>query len=89
MTTKTSGKLINTNTVSLWIKVADKSPFFHIDLPSNILNWAKKWFYVYDCSALAFSHKVPPPLPLVEKEEVPESELEEADELKSDLQDYH
>jgi hypothetical protein len=34
-----------------------------------------KWFYVYD---------LPPPLPS-EKEEVPESKLEEADELESDL----
>jgi hypothetical protein len=25
-------------TGSLWIKAADKSLFFHIDLPSNILN---------------------------------------------------
>jgi len=49
----------------------------------------KKWFYVYDCSALAFSHKLPPPLPAAEKEEVPESKLEEADELESDLLDYH
>ena len=88
MTTKTSGKLINTNTVSLWIKVADKSLFFHIDLPSNVPNWVKKWFYVYDCLASAFSHKLPPLLPAAEKEEVPESELEEADELESDLQDY-
>ena len=24
------------------IKVANKSPFFHIDIPSNIPNWAKK-----------------------------------------------
>ena len=85
MTTKTSGKLINTNTVSLWIKVADKSPFFHIDLPSNILNWEKKWFYVYDCLAPGFFHRLPPPLPVAEKEEVPESELEEANELESDL----
>jgi hypothetical protein len=55
------------------MKVADKSSFFHIDRPSNVLNWAKKWFYVYDCSAPAFSHKFPPPLPAAEKEEVPES----------------
>jgi hypothetical protein len=41
--------------------------------------------YVYDCSALAFSHKLPPPLSLVEKEVVLESEQEEADELESDL----
>lgn len=27
---------------SLWIKAADKSSFFHIDLPSNVPNWAKK-----------------------------------------------
>ena len=74
---------------SLWIKAADRSPFFHIDLPSNVLNWVKKWFNVYNYSALAFSHKLPPPLPLVEKEGVPESEQEEADKLKSDLQDYH
>jgi hypothetical protein len=73
----------------LWIKAADKSPFFHIDLPSNIPNWAKKWFYVYDCLALAFSHKLPPPLLLAEKEEVPEFEQEELDKLESDLQDYH
>jgi hypothetical protein len=69
-------------TDSLWIKAADKSPFFHIDLPFNVPNWAKKWFYVYDCSALAFSHKLPPPLPAVEKEEVPESKQEEANELE-------
>ena len=74
---------------SLWIKAADKSPFLHINLPSNVLNWVKKWFFVYDCSTLAFYHKLPPPLPVEEIEEVPESELEEADELKSDLQDYH
>jgi hypothetical protein len=30
----------------------------------------KKWFFVDDCLALAFSHKLPPPLPTVEKEEV-------------------
>ena len=42
-------------------------------------------FNVYNYSALAFSHKLPPPLPLVEKEGVPESEQEEADELESDL----
>jgi hypothetical protein len=39
--------------------------------------------YVYDYSALAFSHKLSPPLSLVEKEVVPESEQEEADELES------
>ena len=72
---------------SLWIKVGNKSLFFHINLPSNIPNWVKKWFYVYDCSAPAFSLKLPP-LPIAEKEEVPESKLEEADELESDLQDY-
>jgi hypothetical protein len=49
----------------------------------------KKWLYVYDCSAPAFSHKFPPPLLLAEKEEVPEFEQEELDELESDLQDYH
>jgi hypothetical protein len=38
---------------------------------------------------LAFSHKLPPPLLATEKEEVPKFELEEVDELKSDLQDYH
>jgi hypothetical protein len=57
----------------------------HIDLPSNVPNWVKKWFYVYDCSAPAFSHELPPPLLAAEKEEVPEAELEEADELESDL----
>jgi hypothetical protein len=76
-------------TGSLWIKAADKSLFFHIDLSSNIPNWAKKWFYVYDCLALAFSHKLQAPLPTAEKEEVPEFKLEDADELESDLQDYH
>jgi hypothetical protein len=65
--------------------VANKSPFFHIDLPSNVSNWAKKWFYDYDCLALAFSHKLPPPRLVAEKEEVPKSEQEEANELKSDL----
>ena len=74
-------------TDNLWIKAADKSPFFHIDLPSNVLNWAKKWFYVNGCSAPPFSHKLIPPLPITEKEDLPESELEEVDELKSDLQD--
>jgi chromosome condensin MukBEF ATPase and DNA-binding subunit MukB len=49
----------------------------------------KKWFYVYDCLAVAFSRKLPPPLSLVEKEEVPKFKQEEVDELKSDLQDYH
>jgi hypothetical protein len=49
----------------------------------------KKLFYVYDCSALAFSHKLSPRLPAVEKEKVPKSEQEEVDELESDLQDYH
>ena len=76
-------------TGSLWIMAAHKSPFFYIDHPSNVLTWAKKWFYVYDCSAQAFSHKLPPPLSLAEKEEVPKSEQDEADELESDLQDYH
>ena len=69
--------------------MADKSPFFHIDLPSNNPNWVKKWFYVYDCSTPAFSHKLPPPLPIAEKEDLSESKLEEANELESDLQDYH
>lgn len=49
----------------------------------------KKWFYVYDCSALALSHKLPPPRPLVEKEDPSEPELDEVDELESDLKDYH
>jgi len=44
---------------SLWIKVAYKSCFFHISLPSNVVNWAKKMLYVYDCNALAFSHQFP------------------------------
>jgi hypothetical protein len=74
---------------SLRIKAANKSLFFHIDLLSNVPNWAKKWFYVYDCSALAFSHKLPPPLLVAEKKEVLKPEQEEADELESDLQDYH
>jgi hypothetical protein len=42
-----------------------------------------------DCLAPAFSHKLSPPLPVVEREEVTESEQKKADELKSDLQDYH
>jgi hypothetical protein len=49
----------------------------------------KKWFYVYDYSDSAFSHKLHPPLPIAEKEEVPESKLEEVHEHESDLQDYH
>ena len=55
--------------------VVDKSPFFHIELLSNVLNWVKKWFYVYDCTVASFSHKFPPPLPVIEKEDLSENEL--------------
>jgi hypothetical protein len=59
--------------------VAYKSPFFHINLPSNVVNWVNKWFYVYDCNALAFSHQFPLPLPVRLKEDLSKLEHHEAD----------
>jgi hypothetical protein len=52
---------------------SDRKVIGSIDLPSNAPNWAKKWFYVYDYLAPAFSHQLPPPLPVAKKEEVLES----------------
>ena len=30
---------------TLFIKSVEGSPFFYVDLPSNVLEW-KKWFYI-------------------------------------------
>ena len=76
-------------TSNLWIKAANQSPFFHVELPSNVVNWVKKWFYVYDYGAPLLSHKFPSPLSVKKKEDMDKLKLHQANQLVNDLWEYH
>ena len=76
-------------TSNLWNKVANQSPFFYVELPSNVVNWAKTWFCVYDCGAPSLSHKFPSPLSVKEKKDMDKLKLHQANQLVDDLWEYH
>jgi hypothetical protein len=54
-----------------------------------VVNWAKKWFHVYDYGTPVFSHKFLSPLSVKEKEDMDKLKLHQANQMVVDLWEYH